>query len=395
MIHRLTLKNFKGIESAELDLERLTVIVGPNASGKTTVLQALHLLLALSDPNTVRSELIAQYGGATALHRRGSQDEAAIIKALGQWRNQSGTLQMVLTPAEFLRAAGERRFNLSVHGNTGEEFEIPEDPRQQGFIPTTNLSAQLDKLPAALLRDWAAHTLLRLEAPRLAEPSYTEAVEPQMESDGSGLASVLAQMALSRPDDFSALLAAMRAVIPQVVRIRRSLAEVKRQETERIRVDTDNLTRTLIRSYSGHRILLDLVGAEGIPSQGASEGTLLVLGLLGVLFSAPRPKLILLDDLDRALHPKAQKDLVAQLRTLLERDPELQIIATSHSPYLVDHLDPKEVRLSTVLPDGTIRFGALTQHPDFDRWKDAMRLGEFWSTVGESWVGTLPEKPRG
>ncbi|MFL5350562.1 MAG: AAA family ATPase [Hyalangium sp.] len=206
---------------------------------------------------------------------------------------------------------------------------------------------------------------------------------------------MLAQMALSRPDDFSALLTAMRAVIPQVVRIRLSLAEVKRQETETIRIDDEPLTRTFTRTYSGQRILLDLQGAEGIPSQGASEGTLLVLGLLGVLFSAPRPKLVLLDDLDRALHPKAQKDLVAQLRTLLERDPELQIIATSHSPYLVDHLDPKEVRLSTVLPDGTIRFGALTQHPEFERWKEAMRPGEFWSTVGESWVGALPEKPRG
>ncbi len=90
---------------------------------------------------------------------------------------------------------------------------------------------------------------------------------------------------------------------------------------------------------------------------------------------------------DRGLHPKAQRDLVVQLRKLLERDPELQIIATSHSPYLVDHLEPQEVRLSTVLPDGTIRFAALTDHPDFERWKEAMRPGEFWSTVGEQWVG--------
>jgi hypothetical protein len=201
-------------------------------------------------------------------------------------------------------------------------------------------------------------------------------------------------MALSRPDDFSALLSAVRAVIPQVVRVRLSLAEVKRQETETIRIDNTPLSRTITRTYSGQRLLLDLVGADGIPSEGASEGTLLVLGLLAALFSAPRPKLVLLDDLDRGLHPKAQKDLVAQLRMLLERDPDLQIVATSHSPYLVDHLDPKEVRLSTVLPDGTIRFGALTQHPDFERWKEAMRPGEFWSTVGESWVGSLPEKPR-
>jgi predicted ATP-dependent endonuclease of OLD family len=202
-------------------------------------------------------------------------------------------------------------------------------------------------------------------------------------------------MALNRPDTFTELLEALRNVIPQVKRVRLSLAEVKRQEVETLRIDEDAIARTIHRTYSGHRLLFDLNGAANISSQGASEGTLLVLGLLTVLFSNPRPKLILLDDLDRGLHPKAQKDLVAQLRKLQEQDPELQIIATSHSPYLVDHLDPKEVRLSTVLPDGGIRFAELTQHPEFERWKEVMRPGEFWSTVGEGWVADVQEKKEG
>jgi predicted ATP-dependent endonuclease of OLD family len=73
MIHRLTLKNFKGIASADLDLERLTVIVGPNASGKTSILQALHMLLALANPNTVRKDLFAEHGGISALNEGPSE----------------------------------------------------------------------------------------------------------------------------------------------------------------------------------------------------------------------------------------------------------------------------------------------------------------------------------
>ncbi len=392
MIQQLTLQNFKGIESAELTLERLTVIVGPNASGKTSILQALQLLLGLSNPDTIRRELIGQHGGVAALRRRGGAQQPAILQATGQWRSQPGVLRMLLTPAEPPRADGQQRHNLEVRGTWGgAEFDIPEQPHE----PWNHLSQkQVDwsKLPP-VLQDWAAHALLRLEARRLAEPSYTEAIEPEIESDGSGLASVLAQMALSRPDDFHELLSALRAVIPQVLRVRLSMAEVKRQETETLRINDEPVTRSFLRSYSGQRILFDLAGADSIPSQGASEGTLLVLGLLAVLFSTPRPKLVLLDDLDRGLHPKAQKDLVTQLRKLLERDSELQVIATSHSPYLVDHLDPKEVRLSTVLPNGTFRFAELTQHPDFERWKEVMRPGEFWSTVGEGWVGSVQEKP--
>jgi len=42
MIHTLRLQNFKGIRDVEIGLERLTVLVGPNGSGKTSFLQGLN-----------------------------------------------------------------------------------------------------------------------------------------------------------------------------------------------------------------------------------------------------------------------------------------------------------------------------------------------------------------
>lgn len=381
MIHKLSLKNFKGIEAAELRLEPLTVIVGPNASGKTSVLQALALLSQLVSPEAQRERVIQQYGGMPAIKR--SKEAHVSIQVEGVWQGKPGAQHMEVTTTEHPFEAGS--FNLmGIKGSWGgTSFEIP----AASYSPRGQLrKSHRDKLPS-VVEEWEASTLLRLEARRLAEPSYAESVEPTIGSDGSGLPSALAQMALNRPEEFAELLSALRAVIPQIVRVRLSLAEVERQEMETITINEQPISRPVVRRYSGHRILLDTKSGTGIPSEAASEGTLLVLGLLTVLMNSPRPKLVLLDDLDRGLHPKAQRDLVAQLRKLLERDPELQIIATSHSPYLVDHLEPREVRLSTVLPEGTIRFAALTDHPDFERWKEAMRPGEFWSTVGERWVG--------
>jgi predicted ATPase len=389
MIQKLTLQNFKGIESADIALERLTVIVGPNASGKTSVLQALDLLSKLANPDMPRDDAVQQFGDLSSLLKRGKEKSEAVIQIDGQWRDQHGQLQATFLHPDLAEA--RQRPTVSVLARWGgQAFDIIDPPRKRRGYQLADRS----RLPV-VLADWEASTLLRLEARKLAEPSYTESIEPKIGPDGSGLASVLAQMALSRPDDFVALQSALHSVIPQVVRVRLSLAEVTRQEAETVTINDEAIRRTFHRTYSGHRVLFDLSGALNVPSDGASEGTLLVLGLLAVLFSEPKSKLVLLDDLDRGLHPKAQKDLVAQLRKLLEQDPELQIIATSHSPYLVDHLDPKEVRLSTVLPDGTIRFAELTQHPDFERWKEVMRPGEFWSTVGEGWVGSVQEKPRG
>ena len=43
MIHSLEIHNFKNLRNLEMDLEPLTVLVGANGSGKTSVLEAIHL----------------------------------------------------------------------------------------------------------------------------------------------------------------------------------------------------------------------------------------------------------------------------------------------------------------------------------------------------------------
>jgi len=49
VIHRLGLRNFKGVVEGEAELDKLTILVGPNNSGKTTILEALFLA-----PNPLR-----------------------------------------------------------------------------------------------------------------------------------------------------------------------------------------------------------------------------------------------------------------------------------------------------------------------------------------------------
>ncbi len=117
-----------------------------------------------------------------------------------------------------------------------------------------------------------------------------------------------------------------------------------------------------------------------------SEGTLLVLGLLAALHASARPSLVLLDDLDRGLHPKAQKELITLLRGLLKTNADLQIVATTHSPYMLDCMETKEVRMTDLGDDGATVCAPLTSHPKFPKWKDEMTPGEMWSLFGEKWL---------
>ncbi len=220
-------------------------------------------------------------------------------------------------------------------------------------------------------------------------PSYDDQPVPSVTADGAGLSSVLAYLAANRSQVLGGIVQALRSVVPIVHGLRFPRAAVDRPETEVITVDGKTFTRQTERRYWGNALELDIGGPTGIPASMISEGTLLVLGILTALMGPEPAQLVLLDDIDRGLHPKAQRDLVAVLRRLMEHRPELQIVATSHSPYLLDCLRPEEVRLTTLRDDGTAVCGRLDEHPEFEKWKESMTPGEFWSTVGEQWLAPL------
>ena len=139
------------------------------------------------------------------------------------------------------------------------------------------------------------------------------------------------------------------------------------------------------------RPLTVIVGPNGSGKTTLLHGLFyaaLTLGLLTVLHQESQPTLILWDDMERGLHPEAM--LIEQVRRIQEHDPELQIVATTHSPYLLDCLDREEVLVTALRPDGSAVVKPLTEHPDIDQWRDLMAPGEFWSTVGESWVAEDP-----
>ena len=160
---------------------------------------------------------------------------------------------------------------------------------------------------------------------------------------------------------------------------------MSRPELQRVTVNGQTTTSRIEREYVGHRVIFDMDGAPPLPAHGASEGTLVTLGILTAIMSHRGPHLVLINDLEHAIHPRAIADLVIEMRRLLELFPDLQIIATSHSPYLIDQLAPEEVRLM-IADERRVMCAGLGDHPQIDRWKKIMRPGEIWSMVGEEWV---------
>jgi hypothetical protein len=226
---------------------------------------------------------------------------------------------------------------------------------------------------------------LKLHAETLAAEHYSEEEIPRVEHDGEGLASVLQYLQGLRDGTLEVIERDLATIVPGARRIRALPARVRRREKQRISVGGQDFWADQSREVTGARFEVEWEGLGWVPADQLSEGTLLALGLITVVrFDAPR--LVLLDDLDKALHPVAQRKLVAHLRGVLDATPDLQIVATSHSPFLLDELRMDEVIVMSRSGERGAALCRLDEHPTAQKRGAYLRPGELWSLVGEGWV---------
>jgi ABC-type branched-subunit amino acid transport system ATPase component len=357
MIERVEIKNFKCLRDVSVNLERFTVFVGANGSGKTSVLSAIHCAVraAMGDPQKV----FAHERHGDWVYTRGGSGDLSIT-----CRTEAGEFRVEATPPE---------------GYPPEPEFLQKGLWQYRIVPQ-GVDLEQSLKPARRM------VFLQLNAVELAKPSYSDHTPPRMEQNGSGLASVLAFMALNDPEGFEQLSEIARSLIPRLKRIRFCKARVPRTETEVVRFGTEVVEHRRRQSFQGELIMLDFEHAENVSARTASEGTLLILGLLTVLLGPNRPRILLMDDIEHGLHPLAQKKLVEVIQSLQQRFPDLQILATAHSSELLNYLEHEQVRLMAVGADGNSVCGRLLDHPKFGKWKDEFYPGEMWSAFGESWL---------
>ena len=82
-------------------------------------------------------------------------------------------------------------------------------------------------------------------------------------------------------------------------------------------------------------------------------------------------------------------ELVRLIKALLALDDfkDLQVVATTHSPYALDELDPADVQAFALRDDGTVASKRLSEHPEASRVKGTLRAGQLWSLDPErDWV---------
>ncbi|USR90738.1 AAA family ATPase [Phormidium yuhuli AB48] len=374
MLDNIELYNFKSHPSTVLNLDcsRLHALVGQNSSGKTSVLQALHYLSRLAD--SPFKKIFGHQRAPEVLTTSGQTHLS--VSAKGFWGYQKNRQDW--QASYHFEQQQENKWLPTVSWTLADETG-----QAQGW--DSSLSTTPFPIPQALR--FAVH--LKLVATTLSKPAYSEAITPRVEFDGSGLAPTLDYLRSEAPDNFQSLQEMLQRIVPGVekVGVRRAKVLVNRQRL--IEVNGKSISYEESQEMTGQEVVLDMNTGERIPAHAISEGTILTLGLLTVLMNPTLPNLVLLDDVEQGLHPKAQRELMTVFKEIIQANKNLQIIVSTHSPYIVDELTPAQVHVLSHQPSGFTRSKRLDEHPDIELAQHTLTTGEFWDAEGEDWIDTV------
>ena len=116
---------------------------------------------------------------------------------------------------------------------------------------------------------------------------------------------------------------------------------------------------------------------HSIPATRLSDGTLRYLCLLAMLYNPHPPRVICIEEPELGLHPDIVAGLAKHLRAASGR---MQVIVTTHSDILIDALsDTPESIIVFENHDGATRMERL-KRDDLSAWLENYRLGELWTS---------------
>ncbi len=332
MLRRLLLRSFRSVPSAVIELDNPTLLVGQNGAGKSNVVDAFAFLAELM--SAPLSAAFDRRGGIAAVRNRRP----------GQSRPPNMGMRVDLENPDDFTTSASYAFEVRATQNYG--FEIV---REQCVVTGTDgftqwwfdrrkksgFSSNVDSLLPAIESEALALPLIGgdprfrsvvrfladMRVYRIEPVILREMQEPdsgqRLSTDGSNVASVLREIERDSPKAREQILALLAHIVPNTIDVR-PIAHGNKLALEFAQQWADSET-------SPKRIRFEAFNM--------SDGTLRALGLLAAAFQPLRPTVLVIEEPEATIHPGA---LGAVLDLLRHASSQMQVVATTHSPDLLD-----------------------------------------------------------
>jgi len=430
IIKRLSIKNFKSLKDFNIDLRKFNLIVGPNGSGKTNVIEALMLFKEIYWSMAQYANPFLRWWGYKNVVWKGKEDlpitlgldmlawnydihfEVTITGTGGKFE----ILREVLEVKEILRIEREGDTVKVVHnpsfikqklsGEMQPRTEIPEEVQSVRIDPSKAIGQPfgIHGWSAIHVRDVAIMTLYvpsinGEERVRLLSPVVTVLEEV---TDRTGKAEMERRMTplISEITDFVRFskFVIIRQInfkeirTPQPIKMEALLNEdcsnlsnvfhtwiLRKGKIDRIRALLESIFEEEIipkpELTTDGRVYTRVLerGRELEPPQ-VPDGLWKILAIELAIES--KPHLLVIDELENSLHPKAIEYVIEELKRA-----DCHVIATTHSPAVVDCVEPEELVLLSKNEMGATIPSRIMEPEHVKEW-----LSKHGLTMSEGWL---------
>ncbi len=342
-IESLSVKNYRALRDLHLkELTPLTVFLGPNGSGKSTIFDVFAFLSecfteglrrAWDRRNRFRELRSRNADGPIEfeLKYRERPDSPLITYHLAVDENQRGPYvaeewlawrrgKQVGQPFRFLDfRSGVGRV---ISGDEPEaEDERIEERLSAPDVLAVNTLGQLAKHPRVnALRQFITGWYLSYLSADNTRGVPEAGPQERLSQKGDNLPNVIQYLREQHPYRLEHILDTLRRRVPRL---------------ERVEAETTIDGRLVLQ-------IKDAPFDQPIMAKFASDGTLKMLAYLSVLYDPDPPQLIGIEEPENQLHPRLLHGLAEECR---HTSANTQLMVTTHSPFFVNGLRPKELRV--------------------------------------------------
>lgn len=346
----IELTNFLSYKHAKLSLSDFTAIVGPNASGKSNAVTAFRLLRDI--PTYGLPVALARHGGFDQLRHRsqGRPNDPAIRISFSYGDAPPSFYELALAAVPGKRYRVKREIARINYGSRGAFLSFESDGKrvvstewdgddeereERKSIVAPGQSAAATGSIAGFVVYNALRGIQTVEinpavVGSFQDPSSTDELDPT----GANTASVFEALSLEAREDIASRLS---AIVPGIIRIEpRSFA--------------DQQTLLFVQSTSG--------GNREFLAKQMSDGTLRAFTIMLALAQQVRPRLIVIEEPEVAIHLGALQSLVEILEA---ESTTTQVLITTHSADIVDESPIDSLRV-VWSEEGRSRIAPVSEH---------------------------------
>ena len=370
---RLDAKRYRSLRDASIELDDLNLFIGANASGKSTILDALRFLHEGVQARDFRAPMFSR-GGIVHLAWKGTEAQQVEITAhledngkAFEWsvrlsRDRAGYEFYVEEHIDELPSKAPPVRLLDAEKGEGWWWSGEEGKVTLKQAPTScalAAAAADASFPAREVAEFANRWGFFDPNPFLLRRDWSGLDSGEFDPYGRNLGETLHVLDAASPEILEQIVEATRAIVGLPSDI------VLRESEDRFYF----LQKEPGLQYQVHQM-------------GVSSGTLRMLALMTALFGDPKTNLIGIEEPENYVHPTALSSFVEYL---LDARDRVQLLVTTHSPLLLDALsDPAVVR---VVKRGDRGDTSVLKEEDPDGVRKALEasgfgLGEFYETKG-------------